>query len=279
MLIVYGVAIGAAILVLWFTVTTKPAAGRANLMAGIDLAPSKPSEPFTRRFGQVLRKLVPTGVIRWLDDLLVQAGHPQGMDLPRLLGLTACVVLVPLLFFVALGYPLWGVIFAFAGLCGPTYWIMTERDKRQASMRDSSADLIDQLTICVEAGLGFDAALARVAATSEGPLAVELQHATADIRAGVPRDQALKALADRSAIPEIRQLVTALVQAQRHGTPLADTLRLQAAEMRDKRAQRIEEKAAKLGTKMIFPIVVCFMPVFFIIILVPAVSGLAAAFG
>ena len=279
MLIVYGVAIGAAILVFWFTVTAKPSAGRANLMAGIDLAPTKPSEPFTRRFGQVLRKLVPTGVIRWLDDLLVQAGHPQGMDLPRLLGLTACVVLVPLLFFVALGYPLWGLVFGFAGLCGPTYWIMTERDKRQASMRDSSADLIDQLTICVEAGLGFDAALARVAAMSEGPLAVELQHATADIRAGVPRDQALKALAERSAIPEIRQLVTALIQAQRHGTPLADTLRLQAAEMRDKRAQRIEEKAAKLGTKMIFPIVFCFMPVFFIIILVPAVSSLADAFG
>jgi tight adherence protein C len=279
MLIIYGVAIGAAILVLWFTVTAKPSAGRANLMAGIDLAPTKPSEPFTRRFGKVLRKLVPTSVIRWLDDLLVQAGHPQGMDLPRLLGLTACVVVVPLLFFTSLGYLLWGLVFAFVGLCGPTYWIMTERDKRQGAMRDSSADLIDQLTICVEAGLGFDAALARVAATSDGPLAAELQHATADIRAGVPRDQALKALAERSAIPEIRQLVTALVQAQRHGTPLADTLRLQAAEMRDKRAQRIEEKAAKLGTKMIFPIVVCFLPVFFIIILVPAVSGLADAFG
>jgi tight adherence protein C len=73
--------------------------------------------------------------------------------------------------------------------------------------------------------------------------------------------------------------VTALIQAQRHGTPLADTLRLQAAEMRDKRAQRIEEKAAKLGTKMIFPIVFCFMPVFFIIILVPALSALVDAFG
>src|SRR3954452_18214188 len=279
MLIFYGVAIGAAILVLWFTVTAKPSAGRANLMAGIDLAPTKPAEPLTPRFGQVLRKLVPTSVIRWLDDLLVQAGRPQGMDLPRLLGLTACVVVVPLVFFTSLGYLLWGLVFAFVGLCGPTYWIMTERDKRQSAMRDSSADLINQLTICVEAGLGFDAALARVAATSDGPLAVELQHATGDIRAGVPRDQALKSLAERSAIPEIRQLVTALVQAQRHGTPLADTLRLQAAEMRDKRAQRIEEKAAKLGTKMIFPIVVCFLAVFFIIILVPAVSGLADAFG
>src|SRR3954452_8926647 len=125
MLIVYGVAIGAAILVLWFTVTAKPSAGRANLMAGIELAPTKPPDPSTRRFGQLLRKLVPTGVIRWLDDLLVQAGHPQGMDLPRLLGLTACVVLVPLVFFVSLGYVLWGVVFAFVGLCGPTYWIMT----------------------------------------------------------------------------------------------------------------------------------------------------------
>ena len=86
-------------------------------------------------------------------------------------------------------------------------------------------------------------------------------------------------MADRAQIKEVRAFVSALLQAQKHGVPLADTLRIQAAEMRDKRKQAIEEKAAKLGTKMIFPIVFCFLPVFFIIILVPAVSNLAKTFG
>jgi tight adherence protein C len=144
-------------------------------------------------------------------------------------------------------------------------------------MRADAADVIDQLTICVEAGLGFDAALARVASTTEGPLTDELRHTLSDIQAGVPRAQALRALSDRAQIVEIRQVVSALLQAQKHGVPLAETLRIQSAEMRLKRKQRTEEKAAKLTVKMIFPIVVCFMPVFLIITVVPAVITLFRA--
>ena len=105
----------------------------------------------------------------------------------------------------------------------------------------------------MEAGLGFDAALARVATTTEGPLTEELRHTISDIQAGVPRAQALRTLADRAQIVEIRQLVTALLQAQKHGVPIAQTLRTQSAEMRMKRKQRTEEKAAKLTVKMLFP--------------------------
>ena len=148
--------------------------------------------------------------------------------------------------------------------------MLSTRDKRQTAMQAKAADIIDQLTICVEAGLGFDAALARVATTTEGPLTDELRHTISDIQAGVPRAQALRTLADRAQIPEIRQLVTALLQAQKHGVPMAETLRIQSAEMRLKRKQRTEEKAAKLTVKMLFPIIVCFMPVFMIITVVPA---------
>ena len=136
------------------------------------------------------------------------------------------------------------------------------------------SDTIDQLTICVEAGLGFDAALARVATTTEGPLTEELRHTISDIQAGVPRPQALRALADRAQIVEIRQLVTALLQAQKHGVPMAETLRIQSAEMRLKRKQRTEEKAAKLTVKMLFPIIVCFVPVFMIIAAGPSFLSL-----
>ena len=137
-------------------------------------------------------------------------------------------------------------------------------------MQAKAADTVDQLTICVEAGLGFDAALARVATTTEGPLTDELRHTISDIQAGVPRSQALRTLADRAQIPEIRQLVTALLQAQKHGVPIAETLRIQSSEMRLKRKQRTEEKAAKLTVKMLFPIIVCYLPVFMIITVVPS---------
>jgi tight adherence protein C len=94
----------------------------------------------------------------------------------------------------------------------------------------------------------------------------------------VPRGQALRALAERTQIVEIRQLVTALMQAQKHGVPIAETLRIQSAEMRLKRKQRTEEKAAKMAVRMIFPIVVCYMPVFMIITLTPSIIHLVRAF-
>ena len=143
--------------------------------------------------------------------------------------------------------------------------------------RADAADVIDQLTICVEAGLGFDAALARVVQTTEGPLTDELRHTTSDIRAGVPRAQALRALADRAQIVEIRQLVTALLQAQKHGVSTADTLRVQSSELRTKRTQRAEERAAKLPVKLLFPIIVCYLPVFMIITVVPALINVFRA--
>ncbi len=145
-------------------------------------------------------------------------------------------------------------------------------------MQADAADIIDQLTICVEAGLGFDAALARVGTTTTGALTDELRRTIGDIQAGMPRAQALRMLADRAQIVEIRQLVTALLQAQQHGVPMAETLRNQSAEMRLRRKQRTEEKAAKLTVKMLFPIVFCFMPVFMIIVAVPAFLSLGDAF-
>ena len=111
-----------------------------------------------------------------------------------------------------------------------------------------------------------------MATTNRGPLATELQHTVSDMRAGAPRDQALRALADRTQIPEIKKLVQALIQAQRNGTPLSDTLRIQAAESRDQRKQAIEEQAAKLGTKLIFPTVLLFFPVIFVVLLAPSVA-------
>jgi tight adherence protein C len=270
--IVGSVALVGAIAVFWWGLTARPSAARANLFAGLDEPPLPEGsmESIMRKLGERTRRLLPNAMIDGLEVKLVQAGYPYGLDLPRVLGIKITLSAVAALLLLINGHVLLALIAATLFFFLPDYWALSARDKRQAAIQSDAPDTIDQMTICVEAGLGFDAALARVATTTDGPLADELRHTMSDIQAGVPRAQALRALADRAQIVEIRQLVTALLQAQKHGVPMAETLRIQASEMRLKRKQRTEEKAAKLTVKMLFPIIVCFLPVFIIISVVPA---------
>jgi tight adherence protein C len=265
---------------LWWSLSSRPSAARANLFAGLPerVAAGEERRDLLGQLGQATRRLVPGGLVDGLELKLAQAGHPHGLNLARLLGIKAAVSALSALLLVLVGQPLIALVAAPILFFLPDYWVLSTRDKRQAAIQTKLADTIDQLTICVEAGLAFDAALARVAMTTEGPLADELRRTISDIQAGVPRAQALRALADRAQLPEIRQVVTALLQAQKHGVPMAETLRLQAAEMRNKRKQRTEEKAAKLAVKMLFPIVVCFMPVFMIITAGPSFISIAHSF-
>jgi tight adherence protein C len=279
-LILGAVALVGAIYVLWWGLSARPSAARANLFAGLPQSAAPPSKwaSMLRQLGQTARRLLPGPLVDGLEVKLVQAGHPYGLDLSRVIGIKVTVAGLAAFMLILAGQPIFAL--AAAGLLFflPDYWVVSLRDKRQNAMQAKAADTIDQLTICVEAGLGFDAALARVATTTEGPLTEELRHTISDIQAGVPRAQALRTLADRAQIVEIRRLVTALLQAQKHGVPLADTLRIQSAEMRVKRKQHMEEKAAKLTVKMLFPIIVCFVPVFMIVVAGPAFLSLGNAF-
>ena len=223
------------------------------------------------RVGIAARRMLPHQLVDGLEVKLVQAGHPYGLDLARLLAIKLVMSFGSAFLLILIGAPVIGMIAALVLFFLPDYWVMSVREKRQDAIRSQAPDIIDQLTICVEAGLGFDAALTRVVNTSEGPLADELQRTLSDMQAGVPRAQALRIMGDRVQIPEVRQLVTALLQAQKHGVALADTLRIQSAEMRTKKKQHAEEKAAKLTLKMIFPIIFCFMPVFMIVSVLPTV--------
>lgn len=275
--IVGTVSVIGAIAAFWWGITAGPSAARSNLVAGLpESFEATKRTSVLSQVGHTSRRLLPNALVNGLEVRLLQAGNPHGIDLPRLLGIKITLAALSALLLVLVGQPL--LAFVVAGLLYflPDYWVLSTREKRQADMRAAAADSIDQLTICVEAGLGFDAALAQVASTTEGPLTEEFRHTLSDMRAGVPRANALRALSDRAQIVEIRQLVTALLQAQKHGVPMAETLRIQSAEMRLKRKQRTEEAAAKLTVKMIFPIVVCYLPVFMIIALVPA---LLAVFG
>lgn len=167
-------------------------------------------------------------------------------------------------------------------LIGPNWWLDRRVRSRQARLRNGFPDSLDMLVICVEAGLGLTAAIERVTGEIRSlhpELAAEFAAVNAEIRSGVDRATALQSLNDRTGLPEIRGLVSLLVQTMQLGTGIADSLRIYSAEFRDQRMQRAEEHAAKIGTKMIFPLVLCELPAFFLVAVGPAVLRINESFG
>jgi tight adherence protein C len=167
--------------------------------------------------------------------------------------------------FAAIGYWLPDVILYNAGL------------KRQDALRKAAPDAIDMLTICVEAGLGFDAGLAQVAGNTRGPLAADFARLLQEMRIGRSRAEAFTEFAGRTTVPEIKAFASSLVQADRLGVPVASVLREQAAEMRVRRRQRAEERAQKVPVKIIFPVLFCIFPAFFVVIIGPGAIRIAEA--
>jgi len=168
-----------------------------------------------------------------------------------------------------------------AGLIIPSIVLGRLLENRLKKLRHGFPDALDMLVVCVEAGLGLSQAIQRVAdelTVSHPELAIELALVNAEIRAGVDRVVALKNLAKRTGLDDIKGLVSLLVQTLRFGTSVAESLRVYSEEFRDRRTQRAEEIAAKMATKMIFPLVLFMFPGFFVIAIGPAVIGLIQAF-
>jgi tight adherence protein C len=174
------------------------------------------------------------------------------------------------------------MVAAAIGMLGPSLVLRHLVKKRQRQLRNGFPDALDMLVICVEAGLGLTAAIQRVADElrfSHPELALELALVNAESRAGVERETALRNLTERTGLDDIRGLVSLLVQTLRFGTSVADTLRVYSEEFRDKRMQKAEEQAAKIGTKLIFPLVCCLFPSFFVVAVGPAVIRIIDVFG
>lgn len=176
----------------------------------------------------------------------------------------------------------YGAVAAFLGSIIPGAVLDRLVARRKRALRVAFPDALDLLVVCVESGLGLAPALQRVAdelAVSHPELGGELMLVNSEVHAGVERPQALKNLADRTGLDDIRGLVALLVQTMRFGTSVADALRVYSEEFRDKRMQAAEEQAAKIGTKMIFPLVLCMFPAFFLVAIGPAVLRLIDVFG
>jgi len=173
------------------------------------------------------------------------------------------------------------ILLAFIGVRLPDYGLSYMRERRIKRLRNGLPDALDLLVVCVESGLGLTPAIERVSRElefSHTELAQELALVNAEMRAGVERPVALRNLAARSGVDDINGLVGLLVQTIRFGTSVAEALRVYSEEFRDKRMQKAEEQAAKIGTKMIFPLVLCLFPSFFIVAVGPAVLRIIAAF-
>jgi tight adherence protein C len=162
------------------------------------------------------------------------------------------------------------------GYVGPDTVLTRMGRARQLLIANQLPDTLDQLTICVGSGLGFDAALARISRSGKGPLAQEIGLLLQELRVGVPRRDALDGLLARTDVPELRQFVHAVIQADSYGVPISRVLRSQAAEQREKRRFRAEERAMKLPVKVIFPLVFCILPVVFIVVIGPAYLRVAS---
>jgi tight adherence protein C len=170
---------------------------------------------------------------------------------------------------------------SFFGLILPNMVLDRLAIRRIRLLRNGFPDALDLLVVCIESGLGLNAALQRVSnelSVSHMELSEELNLVNVEIRAGVNRIDALKNMAHRTGLEEIRGLVALLDQSVRFGTSIADTIRVYAEEFRDKRMQQAEETAAKIGTKMIFPLTFCLWPGFFLVAIGPAILKIVKAF-
>jgi tight adherence protein C len=146
---------------------------------------------------------------------------------------------------------------------------------RDAEIERAFPNALDQITICVEAGLGLDAAMAQAARSGSGPLASELSRVLQDVQVGVDRQVALESLSERTNVSDVRHFVVAVGQAQRYGVPVVQALRAQALEARDRRRARAEERAQQMSVKMLFPLIFCILPAIFVVVLGPAALRIA----
>lgn len=232
-----------------------------------------------------LASAAPKGYIAWLERQIIYAGRENswtagGFILAKLLGTVFAVILAwlvlsvgppPLLTFLA-------VAFVALAFIAPEVIAWSRADDRQKLITLALPDTLDQMTIAVEAGLGFDAALQKAATNGKGPLAEELIRTLQDQSIGRSRRDAYRALERRTNSTDLRRFIRAISQADAFGISVADVLRVQARDMRVRRRQRAEEQAMKVPVKVVFPLVFCILPVLFIVILTPAIIGLFNTF-
>jgi tight adherence protein C len=243
-------------------------------------------QPLQNRFVGLGRRLSGADSAERIRHKLDLAGNPAGWTVDRVLSGKVLG---------AIGGFLGGVLFSFlfestttrilviggitlAGFFAPSMYLYQKGYDRKNRIQRELPDAIDLLTISVESGLGFDAALQQVAYNTVGPLADEFSRVLREMQIGSGRGEAMRALSERTNVVELRSFVSSMVQADAFGIPIANVLRVQSSEMRVKRRQRAEEKAQQVPVKMTIPLIFCILPCLFIAVMGPAAIHMMDSF-
>lgn len=278
-----AVALGVGVLI-YLAVSAIPS--RADVAAVV--APSTESERVRverRSFAESLNAVMPRGYTGWIQQKIIHAGKTNQWTVGGYLMIRVAVAVIGVVIIVATlalaQAPLpttLGVVFGLLVLVAPEVILSSRADDRQQAILLALPDTLDQMTIAVEAGLGFEAAMAKAARNTTGPLSEELVRTLQDMSIGRSRFDAYAALLTRTDCDDLKRFIRAVQQADRYGIAIADVLRVQSSEMRVKRRQRAEEKAMKVPIKVVFPLVFAILPVLFIVLLFPAITRIISAF-
>jgi tight adherence protein C len=214
------------------------------------------------------------------------AGNPSGWTVDRVTSMKVIGAVAGLAFGAIFGLMFTGtgaklafvLVGLVAGFFGPNLYLYQKAHERAERLQRELPDAIDLMTISVESGLGFDAAVQQVARNTEGPLAEEFSRMLREMQIGQGRADALRALGERSNVPDVKSFVGSMVQADSFGIPVAQVLRIQSSEMRVKRRQRAEEKAQQVPVKITIPLIFCILPTLFIAVMGPAVISIMDSF-
>lgn len=223
-------------------------------------------------------RFTPSTLLKRLERNMVLAGHPEGWTRERVVLMKPAGALVGLLFGSMLvsrtDHPLMPLVaFGAVVLCYfvPDLLVYNYAIKRQEEIQKTLPDMLDQIVISLEAGVGFEAALAKCAERGTGPLAEETARLMQDMSLGMSRREAYLSLADRTSVDELKTFCKAVVQAEEFGVSIASVVRNQAQEMRLSRRRRAEAKAQQVPVKILIPLMTCILPVLFAIVMGPAV--------
>ncbi len=275
-------------------IVISAALGNSGFGAPPDIRDIELSRPWTDRIlkpllGRVTsmgRILTPSRNIAQLQRDLIHAGLTDKLSVPDFLGLrfisgatVAVLVAFYTLSYRSVGSALWIILAFFVlGLYLPNIWLRRRVKKRKVALSRLLPDALDMMSICVDAGLGFESAIQKVAYQWDTDLSLELRRVISEIGVGMPRIDALRHLVERTDVPEIASFVAVLVQADQLGISIRTVLKTQADQMRVRRRQIAEEAAQRAPLKMLFPMVFFIFPAMFLIILGPAIVRLYGTF-
>ncbi len=245
-------------------------------------------KPAIARLNRLIENITPKKMIKIIGLDIARAGNPWGMTHGRWISIRLGTGLIlPVAFGIYMTTAFENPVKAyssalalvFLGNAFPRAMLSRIAKERKLQLEHEIPDALDLITVCVEAGISFDGALGKIVEKMDGPLSEEFKKTIGEMKLGANRKKALSNMADRCDVSELTAFLAAVIQAEELGVPITNVLRVQSAQLREKRKQKAQEKAMKAPIKILFPLVMFIFPAIFVVILGPSVIRLIDIFG